>query len=213
MVLRPFERDQINRYQPRILAQDYRLAKIFDGTEAIRNATLVPIRGFLNYNAIFEIYKRNEPDSRPAGPFVPVQLPVALDDFITKNAAYAVELAGHAIKAHAPSQLVWPIPAGAKTFQGGFGIFEGAYQNPPDATDGADFIIDHVSVDGRHTTLLRRALDPVARREDRGLQHFNVTLPINSQGRLELTITTGAQGNGSFDWTYWQDLRVGFAIR
>jgi len=213
LVLRPFERDQINRYQPRILAQDYRLAKVFDGTENIRNATFVPVRSFLNYNAVFEIYQRNDPAQRPPGPFVPVLLPVVLNDFTAKKAAYAVELSGLAIKAHAPSELVWPIPTAANALQGGFGIFEGAYANPPNATDGAEFVIDLVGTNGTRTPLLRRTLNPVAADGDRGLQHFNVSFPPNSGGHLELSISTGPYGNGSFDWTYWQDLRAGFAIR
>lgn len=213
LVLRPFERDQINRYQPRVLTQDYRLAKVFDGTEGIRAARAVPIRGFLNHNAVFEIYRRSEPEERPPGPFVPVLLRVALDDFTTRKAAYTVELAGAAIKAHAPSELVWPIPATANSLQGGFGIFEGAYANPPDATDGADFIIDHVAANGVRTNLLRRTLNPVGVTSDRGLQHFRVSFTPGGGAHLELSITRGAQENGSFDWTYWHDLRAGFAIR
>jgi hypothetical protein len=213
LVLRPFERDDVNRYQPRVLTQDYHLVKVFDARESIRNTSFVPIRGFLNYNAVFEIYHRTEPFQRPPGPFVPVLLPVKLETFTTKKAAYAVELSGLAIKAHAPSDLVWPIPSGANSIQGGFGIFEGAYANPPNATDGAEFTIEHIGLNGTRTTLLKRMLNPVAVAADRGLQKFNLSLPPAGAGQIEFTISTGAHGNGSFDWSYWHDLRAGFAIR
>jgi hypothetical protein len=213
LVLRPFERDQINRYQTRILTQDYELVKVFDGRENIRNASFVPLRGFLDYNAVFEIYKRRKPEERPPGPFVPVFFPLKLDAFTTKKAAYAVETSGLAIKAHAPSDLVWPVPAGAHSLRGGFGIFEGAYANPPNSTDGAEFTIDYVKTDGSRTTLLKRTLNPTTAGDDRGSQQFNLLFPTAGSGQIEFTISTGAHGNGSFDWTYWHDLRAGFPIR
>jgi hypothetical protein len=211
LVLRPFERNDINRYHPRILTQNYELVKTFDATESIRKASFVPLRGFLNYNAIFEIYKIRVPFVRPPGPFLPVLLPVTLEALTTKKAAYAVELSGRAIKAHAPSQLVLSVPTGADSFQGGFGIFEGAYANPPNVTDGADFSIEHISPSGTRTMLLHRRLNPTTVIADRGLQTFNIALPKKSAGRLELRIDPGA--NGSFDWTYWNDLKSGFAVK
>jgi hypothetical protein len=213
LVLRPFERDDVNRYQPRVLSQDYHLVKVFDAREKIRATSFVPIRGFLNYNAVFEIYRRAEPVQRPPGPYLPVLRPVKLEEFTTRKAAYEVELSGLAIKAHAPSALVWPVPTGANSVQGGFGIFEGAYANPPNATDGAEFTIDHIDQNGTRTTLLKRMLNPVAVPADRGLQNFNVTLPSAGGGRIEFTISICPHGNGSFDWSYWHDLRAGFAIR
>lgn len=211
LVLRPFERDDINRYNPRVLTQDYNLVKTFDATESIRQASFVPLRGFLNYNAIFEIYKIHEPVARPPGAFLPVSFPVTLEALTTKKAAYPVEFSGRALKAHAPSQLVLPVSAGADSFQGGFGIFEGAYANPPNTTDGAVFSIEHISPSGTRTVLLHRKLNPTEVIADRGLQKFSLKLPKKSAGQLELLIDPGA--NGSFDWTYWNDLRSGFALK
>jgi hypothetical protein len=214
LVLRPFERDSINRYDPAILGGRYELVKTFDATENIRRATYVPLRGFLNYNAVFEIYHCRQPAMRPLGPFLPVLLPVTIGSLTTKQAAYTVETSGLAIKAHAPSVLVVPVPTKANVLQGGFGIYEGAYANPrPDATDGAEFTIERIATDGSRTILLHRTLNPFVVTADRGVHAFHLVLSPGDAGQIEFKIGPGADGNTSFDWTYWHDLRFGLVIK
>ncbi|MDB6115466.1 MAG: hypothetical protein JWQ62_2411, partial [Lacunisphaera sp.] len=101
---------------------------------------------------------------------------------------------------HAPSQMVFEVPAGATMMQGAFGFVAGAYSNGG-KTNGADFGI--YWSDGNDTTaLLERFLDPVTRVKDRGLQKFSVKLP-QGKGHVTLKVGPGPYGEFAFDWTGW----------
>jgi hypothetical protein len=137
-------------------------------------------------------------------------VPVTLAGLTTKEALLPVEPAGSGFKAHAPSRLATSVPAGATTLLGGFGIYEGAYADPrPRATDGAEFLIEHVAPDGRRTELLRRLLDPSAVAADRGLQEYDLDLPPPPAGQIVFTVNPGPNNNHDYDWSYWYDLRFG----
>ncbi len=208
LALRPFERAAIEQHDPLLLSAVYTKVKTFDSTAQINEAKWVPIRGFLNYNSVFEIYHLNHPpEFRPAA-YVPLQLPITIEQMTRKDAALVVETSGLGIKAHAPSVLVVPVAGKSARLLGGFGIYEGAYANPPPAaTDGAEFAITCVAPDGTRTELLRRFLDPAAIDTDRGLQQFDVALPASFKGSIEFEITAGPNGSNSYDWTYWYDPR------
>ncbi len=213
LVLREFEAAQIRGRDPQLLEGSYELVRTYDATAEIARTPLVPIRGFLEYNGIFQVYRVRHPERRPPGPFVPLLRPVQLQDFTTRDAFYPVELSGNSFKAHAPSLLILPVPAKANRLLGGFGFFEGAYTRPaPSITDGAEFIIEHVAPDGTREVLLQRRLDPAGDPRDRGLQEFALVLPPAAH-LLVLTINPGPQSNNGFDWTYWDALRFATPAR
>lgn len=106
---------------------------------------------------------------------------------------------------HPPSELEFQVNFPATRATGQFGFAENAYR-PPNATDGAEFIIEWVSPEGRTTRLLSRVLQPVTVPADRGPQAFQVDVPQGG-GRLLLKITPGSAGNLAYDWTYWTDIR------
>lgn len=113
--------------------------------------------------------------------------------------------------AHAPSSLVYALPAGARAIAGGFGFREGAHAaDNRFPTDGAEFRIDLVGGDGRRRTLLRRLLRPTTEAADRGSHAFRADLPPDRAGgeRLEFTISAGPAGNPASDWTFWTALRL-----
>lgn len=112
---------------------------------------------------------------------------------------------------HAPSSLVYALPAGARAIAGGFGFREGAHAaDNRFPTDGAEFRIELVDGDGRRRTLLRRLLRPTTEAADRGKHAFRADLPPDRVGgeRLEFTISAGPAGNPTSDWTFWTALRL-----
>lgn len=209
LVLRPFEHAEINKHDSMVL-QLYEQVKTFDATPAIERARLVPIKGYLEYNGIFEIYHLKQPPQLRIRAYAPILELITVGGLITKESPYPVETAGSGLKAHAPSRLVVPVPAKAAMLIGGFGIYEGAYANPhPAATDGAEFIIEQVAPDGKRTTLLQRLLNPADVPDDRGLQQFDLDLPTPAAGQIVFTVNPGPDNNNSYDWSYWYDLRFG----
>ena len=109
--------------------------------------------------------------------------------------------------AHAPSSLVYRIPAGTGALRGGFGIRAGAYA--PDnkgPTDGAEFIIRWRPAGGPERVLLRRLLRPREQPADRPVQSFRVEWEPGTGGELELAIGPGPADNNASDWTFWTDL-------
>jgi len=125
------------------------------------------------------------------------------------GAAFAMSDGRPELFAHAPSELVYKIPAGAGALRGGFGIRPGAYApENTGGTDGAEFIVRWVHPDGAEETLLRRLLQPRESPVDRGIQSFRVALPSNRAGELILQILPGPNDNPASDWTFWCDLTV-----
>ena len=111
--------------------------------------------------------------------------------------------------AHAPSRLVYELPAGTYNVRGAMGFRQGAYAlTNPTPTDGAEFRIEIVKPDGGREVILRRLLQPLQIPADRALVPFNVTIPRGAAGHLEFIIDPGPAGNASSDWTYWADLAL-----
>ena len=101
---------------------------------------------------------------------------------------------------HAPSQMIFEVPAGATMIQGDFGFVPGAYQNGG-RTNGALFTVYWTDGSDRFV-LHERYLDPVPRLNDRGLQHFSAKLPKGT-GNVIMRIDPGEFGEYAFDWTGW----------
>ncbi len=108
---------------------------------------------------------------------------------------------------HAPSELTLDVPRGATQCSGAFGILPTAYTGG-NSTDGAVFYITWV-LGTEEILLMERALDPLRRMNDRGLQYFRVNLPARREGGyLRLWISPGPQNNFAWDWTAWSGLNV-----
>ena len=110
-----------------------------------------------------------------------------------------------ALFAHPPSTIEFNVDFPATRLNGKFGFTMGAY-TPPNATDGAEFLVKWIGADGRAVTLFDRLLRPSTETKDRGMQSFSVPLPPGG-GRVILEITPGPKGDISFDWTYWARVR------
>ena len=63
IVLRPHERNEVLNTLPLLLEVDYRLVRVFDAQAAINAVTVLPGRGFLNFDSVFYLYARTGVDS------------------------------------------------------------------------------------------------------------------------------------------------------
>ena len=107
---------------------------------------------------------------------------------------------------HAPSEITLNVPRGSTECSGAFGFLEGAYTNG-NTTDGAIFYVTWV-LGTDEILLLERALDPLHKLGDRGLQYFKVPLPSRDGGHLRLRVSPGPKNNFAWDWTAWTALSV-----
>jgi 4-amino-4-deoxy-L-arabinose transferase-like glycosyltransferase len=109
--------------------------------------------------------------------------------------------------AHAPSSIVYRIPAGVAALRGGYGLRTGAYASTNrDSTDGAEFIVRWRPAGGGEQVLLQRVLRPREEPADQGVQPFRVTFPPHAGGELELVTGPGPSGLATSDWSFWADL-------
>jgi len=113
-----------------------------------------------------------------------------------------------ALFAHAPSEIVVAVPAGAGRVTGAFGFTPGAYTPPNGRTDGAVFVVRWEPAGGAPRDLVRRFLDPLGNPLDRGLQDFTAGLDGAAGGTLRLITEPGAADNLQFDWTVWSEVRI-----
>lgn len=203
LVLRPHEAATIKRIDDQLLANYYHLERTFDQREAIADLEFLPGRGYLEFDAVFEVYRRIDDafDHGLAGQRV-LQSHFEVDE---ANGGKS-HTNGRRIGAHAPARIVFAIPPGMRAFSTLYGIENGALEH---RTDGADFIINLIAPDGESTQVFQRYLDPVNVEADRDEQR--ITLPLNSalHHKVELIIDPGPHGSNSADWTYWSTLEFG----
>jgi hypothetical protein len=107
---------------------------------------------------------------------------------------------------HAPSEMVFNIPAGATKVSGWHGILAGAYAEPNN-TNGAEFIITW-SNGAQSAELYRRFLDPKRNSGDRGLKNFRLDIGHLPPGRLYFRILPGPYNDVSWDWTAWTGVDI-----
>jgi hypothetical protein len=107
--------------------------------------------------------------------------------------------------AHPPSSIEFDVAAQNRHVTGKFGLIANAYTKG-NTTDGAEFIIEWVNSQGEVSRLFQRLLQPLTVTGDRGEQSFDFYSPPGG-GRLILRTNGGPNGNLSFDWTYWTDVK------
>jgi hypothetical protein len=204
VVLREHERASIMQRDPEALKEFYDLARVFDVRDQVEAVGYLPGRGYLLNDAYFEVYRRKP--GLPPG----VSLKRIRQTELTRRDSWGQPAydSGVQLLAHAASRVEFAITPGARWLSGGFGLLDGAFATPPNATDGAEFTVTHLSAAGVRTILVNRYLAPTTVVEDRGPQPFRIELPADDGGRLELTIDPGPRGSNAFDWTYWTRLML-----
>ena len=107
---------------------------------------------------------------------------------------------------HAPSEMTFDLPVGARQIAGQFGILSGAYKDG-NRTNGAEFVV--FWSDGKSSAeLFRHYLNPLKEREDRGLKNFKVDLRPFTGGRLYLRTLPGPYNDVGWDWTAWTNVEI-----
>lgn len=109
--------------------------------------------------------------------------------------------------AHAPTDFIFSVPAGATKVEVEFGILPGAYASDQ-PTDGVDFKIEFFPADGRRRTLFSRELRPRGTPSDRGTQRATVEIPPGGSGRLVCRTLPGPGGSIASDWAYWARIEI-----
>jgi len=190
VVLRPHEVQRVRDDDAELLDGRYALAAEFSVADEIA-ALDVYGRAYLEHDARFAVYERTS-DA--------VLLKVDKDSSpfdITRMTVDNVEVTF----AHAPSVLHRMVPRYAKHGTVRFGLIASAYTDADLRTDGAVFTVELVS-GGQITTVVTRALNPVANGADRGMQTFSFDLPPHDDQAV-LRLRAGNGGGTAKDWTYW----------
>ena len=108
--------------------------------------------------------------------------------------------------AHAPSRLVFPLPAESRRLIGKIGLLRRAYTGDGN-TDGVTFIIESEDAAGQRTVLLKRLLKPKTVPADQGAQDFSVVLPKEHAAKLTLRTEPSSSNRLDYTWSYWSDLQ------
>lgn len=204
LVLRENERVHMEARDSELFPRYYELAKVFNARDQVDAVRFLPWRGYVYNDAYFEVYRRKA-GLRDGLGLKRINMAAMT---VSESSELAPHDTGFNILAHASSRLEFPITPGAQWLSGSFGIFEGAYANPAEGTDGAGFTVNHISESGTRTVLLDRSLDPMNVPADRGTHPFRFELPPEPNGRIELVTSDGPQESKAFDWTYWSELML-----
>ncbi len=109
--------------------------------------------------------------------------------------------------AHSPTDVIFDLPPGARQLDADFGVLPDAYQKHPGPA-GIRFQVELMSPTGGRTILFEKFLNPRDEPVDRGFQHLAVAIPRGAAGRLILRTMPGRQGNISFTWGFWSEVRL-----
>lgn len=206
IVARSYEVEAFQRASPETFARFYRQVRVFDVSAAINAVPHLPGRGYLLNDAHFEVFRRTENLGLKDAPMLKLSTVGSKQLDVNECWGRPAYDDGPTLLAHAPSRLVFKKPMGARFLLGGFGIFDGAYANPQNSTDGAEFSVTFVDDNGSRRELLHRLLRPRDVNDDRGTKSFSVELPADTSGSIELRTSPGPANQNAFDWTYWSSL-------
>ena len=209
LVMRESEVKTMNQIAPDLLTKYYILQRVFDVRDKIAAVRFLPGRGYLEFDAHFEVYRRN-PEIHPEN--FPITVTVRVETLVANSSwtgpAYFSE--GH-IAAHAPSLISTEFPTAARRLSGKLGFFSGAYEKPQDSTEGADFTITLVSPEGARRRLFFLRVNPRDQVDQRGDQSFSVDVPAGERGTVEFSTSPIPGKTNAYGWTYWKDLKFELA--
>jgi hypothetical protein len=113
-----------------------------------------------------------------------------------------------ALNAHAPSELHFTAPAGARTIHAEWGLPDGAFAPGSNITDGIGLEIIERLPGGLSRTLYYRTIDPARVPADRGRQVVDYTDAGPFTGTLIFRFNPGPKNNLSNDWAYWGRIEI-----
>jgi hypothetical protein len=107
---------------------------------------------------------------------------------------------------HADGRMTFPVPPGARSVRGQFGILPIAYERGK--TDGVQFAVEYQPDGGPARVLFERYLDPLHNPQDRGFQNLAVALPGPGGGRVRLKTLNLPGKTLDWDWSFWTSIRI-----
>lgn len=197
LVLRPHEVARIAGERPDLIPIEYSLVREFSLAQQIDQLSVYG-REYLHHDAIFNIYK--------IGTMLH-HSPIDMERFSQFSVSQEIVDNFSVTLVHAPGYMTLTVPAEARFLDIRYGFTPGAYTGDADLTDGAVFEIEWQG-DGQKTLLLKTYLNPVAKPEHRGLQHFNGALPVSTDGQARLIFRTIPGHTTMRDWTCWSTPRL-----
>jgi hypothetical protein len=204
VVMRDSEVEVINRNAPDLLTKYYQLQRVFDVRDKIKAVPFLPGRGYLEFDAHFEVYRRNPAISAQNFPIIaPITVEALILNQTWTGPAYFSN--GH-IAAHSPSTLRAELPSSARKIHGKFGFFPGSYEKPQDSTDGADFSVHVLTRDGTRQQIFTARINPRDQTAHRGDQSFTADIPASEGATIEFSISPLPDKGNAYGWTYWKDL-------
>lgn len=108
---------------------------------------------------------------------------------------------------HAPSDLLFRPPPGARRIHAVIGMVPAAYQGR-DHTDGTVAELWQEFPHGEKQLLARRALRPGTQPEDRGDQALEFAADSAFTGIIVLRFSPGPEGNLNYDWCYVRSISI-----
>lgn len=112
----------------------------------------------------------------------------------------------HIFMAHTPTELFFPIPAGATRVEIIYRVYERAYEQP--GYDGVQFVVEYHPPDGAARTLLDDWMGPNLPVDRRGSRTQVLPLPAGARGEVVVRTLPGPQNNGAFDWALIERLSI-----
>lgn len=108
---------------------------------------------------------------------------------------------------HAPTRLVFRVPAGHHRLSFGYGYNPATFLDPNAYSDGAEISVSLTTPSGSRS-LLKRLLEPGVKPADRELQTANLELDLTEPALLEFVATAGPNENTAWDWLVLRDVRL-----
>jgi hypothetical protein len=114
---------------------------------------------------------------------------------------------GKAFNAHAPTDIIFGIPDGAKEVFTSFGILKEAFTGN-NVTQGVEFRVELVKPEGVREVLQTVYLSPSTRSEDAGTKELSILLPSDAAGQLWFRTLPGPSGSIAYTWAYWAKIEI-----
>ncbi len=105
--------------------------------------------------------------------------------------------------AHSPTELIFPIPAGATRVEVGYRMDPQVFEKP--TFDGV-YVVMEVRKPGKRAAILHR--EWVTPRGDRSPRRVTVPLGSHTDGKLAFLVLPGPASNNTFDWALLEYLRI-----
>ncbi len=117
------------------------------------------------------------------------------------------DLGGPILGTHAPTEIYFRPPSGARHIEARGGLVPQAYSDGH-VTDGIVLQVIEEFPSGARRMLYERALHPLDTVTDREEAVIRIDLDRTLEGSVVFRVDPGAMGNVNYDWAYWRSIRI-----